>query len=98
MSANHKLTAAIKGRTIQEAKTEADALLINFNDGSTMKVKTGADAGTADCSGRKIKSVQQEGTALTLTFADGSTNEIPLAEETSSVMVRDKENKMEYAD
>jgi hypothetical protein len=35
---------------------------------------------------------------LVLQFEDGSTMRIKLAEPTSSVMVRDAQNKMEYAD
>jgi hypothetical protein len=98
MSANKKLTATIKGRTINETRTEANEISISFDDGSTMKVKTSGEATAVDCSGKEIKSVQQHATTLTLTFTDESTNEIPLAEETSSVMLRDKANKMEYAD
>jgi hypothetical protein len=48
--------------------------------------------------GRTVKQVRQEGSVLHLDFEDDSTMEIKLAEETSSVMVRDGKNKMEYAD
>jgi hypothetical protein len=48
--------------------------------------------------GRKIKAVQQSGNDLILECEDGSTIHIKLAEPTSSVMVRDVQNKMEYAD
>ena len=48
--------------------------------------------------GRKIQAVQQSDTDLILQFEDGSTVRIKLAEPTSSVMVRDGQNKMEYAD
>jgi len=47
---------------------------------------------------RKVQSVQQSDTDLVLQFEDGSTLRIKLAEPTSSVMVRDAQNKMEYAD
>jgi hypothetical protein len=99
MSANKKLTATIKGRTIKNTIAEASAFLIRFSDGSTMKVKTGTDSpAPEDCSGKEIESVQQHDTAMTLTFTDGSTNDLPLEEATSSVILRDKDNKMEYAD
>lgn len=48
--------------------------------------------------GRKVESVQQSDVDFILQFEDGSTMHIKLAEPTSSVMVRDAQNKMEYAD
>ena len=48
--------------------------------------------------GRKIKAAQQSGNDLILECEDGSTIHIKLAEPTSSVMVRNAESKMEYAD
>jgi hypothetical protein len=48
--------------------------------------------------GRKVQAVQQSDTDLILQFEDGSNMRIKLAEPTSSVMVRDTQNKMEYAD
>ena len=47
---------------------------------------------------RKVQAVQQSDTDMILQFEDGSTMRIKLAEPTSSVMVRDAQNKMEYAD
>jgi hypothetical protein len=48
--------------------------------------------------GRVVDTVQQSGTNLSICFKDGSTLTIKLAEPTSSVMVRDAQNKLEYAD
>ena len=45
-----------------------------------------------------MQSVQQSGVDFILQFEDGSTMHIKLAEPTSSVMVRDAQNKLEYAD
>lgn len=53
---------------------------------------------TAVIAGRTVKAVQQTDDVLNLDFEDGSTLQIQLKEATSSVMVRDKENKLEYAD
>jgi hypothetical protein len=53
---------------------------------------------TSVIQGRKIKTAQQSGNDLVLECEDGSTLHIKLAEPTSSVMVRDAQNKMEYAD
>lgn len=53
---------------------------------------------TGVIAGRTVKAVRQAGDVLNLDFEDGSTLQIQLKEATSSVMVRDKENKLEYAD
>ncbi len=47
---------------------------------------------------RQIEKVRQEGAMLYLDFADRSMMQIMLAGPTSSVMVRDKDGKLEYAD
>ncbi len=48
--------------------------------------------------GRVVGSVGQTDEELTIQFQDGSIIHIKLAEPTSSVMVRDAQNRMEYAD
>ena len=53
---------------------------------------------THTISNRQVEKVRQDGDTLRLDFADGSTMEIKLAGPTSSVMVRDKEGKLEYTD
>ena len=53
---------------------------------------------TAIIQGRVVKSVQQSDSDLMIQFEDDSTLHIKLAEATSSVMVRDRNNAMEYAD
>ena len=53
---------------------------------------------TSTIQGRVVKSVQQSDTDMVIQFEDGSTLHIKLAEATSSVMVRDRDNAMEYAD
>lgn len=45
-----------------------------------------------------VDKVQQADTTLVLMMEGGESLTIPLAEETSSVMVRDKGHGMEYAD
>lgn len=46
----------------------------------------------------KVRNVRQGGTELDLDLEGGSTVKIVTAEETSSVMLRDKAGKLEYAD
>ena len=47
---------------------------------------------------RQIDGVRQQNSTLYLDFADGSKMQLQLACPTSSVMVRDKTGKLEYAD
>ena len=48
--------------------------------------------------GRTVKSVRQKANEFDLGFTDGTTAAITLAEETSSVMLRDHKGALEYAD
>jgi len=97
MASNHKLTSLIEGRAIAGTENSGGVLTITFTDGSKMTVQTAGSTSSASTGG-VIKAVRQQGTALDLDFASGGTLAIPLAEETSSVMVRDKNGVMEYAD
>ncbi len=97
MASNHKLTGVLKGRTITSTQSQGDELRIGFDDGSTMTVRTGGAASSAPMGG-KVKAVRQQGTTLNLDFEDGGTLEIQTAEPTASVMVRDKNRQLEYAD
>ncbi len=97
MTSNHKLTTLIKGRTISGTANADNVLTISFTNGSQMTVQTQGSTNSAS-SGGTITAVQQSGTTLALLCEDGSTLTIETAEETSSVMVRDKDHTMEYAD
>jgi hypothetical protein len=97
MAANHKLTGVLKGRTITGTQSAGNELRISFNDGSTMTVQTGGPASSASTGGA-VKAVRQQDNQLHLDFEDGGTWEIQTAEPTASVLVRDKEHKLEYAD
>ena len=97
MATNHKLTEVIKGRTIACASEVDDKVMISFTDGSTLTVKTAGEYGI-ETTHKTVKAVRQTGTALNMDFEDGSTLTITTAEPTSSVMVRDKDRTLEYAD
>jgi hypothetical protein len=96
MTSNHKLTTLIKGRKITSTSNAAGVLTIGFDDGSAMTVNTSGSANVA--SSGTVDKVQQADTTLVLVMEGGESLTIPLAEETSSVMVRDKGHGMEYAD
>ena len=97
MTSNHQLTGLLKGRTITGTGNSGNVLTIHFDDGSHMTVQTAGSSNSA-ATGGAIAAVRQAGTTLELVFEGGGMLDIPLAEETSSVMVRDKNNGMEYAD
>ena len=97
MTSNHQLTAVLHGRTITGTQHQDHRLIIAFDDGSTMTVKTsGTTASVA--TGGTIAKVRQQDTQLALDCEDGSTMQIPLAEATSSVMVRANDHMLEYTD
>lgn len=187
MAPNHKLTSVIKGRKVVGTSNEDGKSIVTFDDGSTLRIKTGASSTgssqtetavstsgnavasdvvanqnqqnltppqtqrndvfrnlkwnetafnddvsrqiTADntphsevqaaattktsatmeagalkgsinqaATGGTVKSVLQGDTAITLQFEDGGKMDFPLAEASSSVMLRGKDNTMEYAD
>ena len=97
MTSNHKLTKIIEGRTISGTSNSDGKMGINFTDGSTMTIKTAGNSNSA-VSGQTIKAVRQQDTTLSLDFENGTSLAIQTAEATSSVMVRDKNHVMEYAD
>ncbi len=95
---NTMLQRIIAGRTIRALAVNAAPASITFTDGSVMRVKTGAPLQAGTLIGKTIKSVRQGGLRLELQFEDGSTAQITLAEETSSVLLRDAKGTFEYAD
>jgi hypothetical protein len=98
MALNQKLTPIIAGRVIKSIEQTDKSLSLSFADGSCMKIKTSAPATIDDLNGRTVKSIRQKGTAMTIIFDDDASASIALAEATSSVMLRDANGVMEYAD
>ena len=77
------------------AKRTNGVLQIKFDDGSVLKIKTGAPFKDS-ITGKTVKAVRQKATELDLDFTDGTSAKIILAEQTSSVMLRDKAGALEY--
>lgn len=98
MASAQKLTKIIAGRTISATAQAENLLTVTYADGSTMKVKTRPDSANPAATGGKVKKVRQKGTELHLDLEDGSSISIHTAEATSSIMLRDKAGKLEYAD
>lgn len=97
MTSNHKLSALLKGRTVTTVSSESAETTITFSDGSLMTVQTGGPV-TGGTPGAVVHTVRQADTTLILDFEGGATMQITTAEETSSVMVRDRAHMLEYAD
>lgn len=96
MTANHKLSALLQGRTLTTLSSDAETLLA-FSDGSAMTVQT-AGAVTGGTPGAVVHAVRQAGTTLVLDFEGGTSLQMTTAGPTSSVLVRDKSHVLEYAD
>ena len=92
---NKKLTPVISGRTVKSAKQTDGVLQIKFDDGSVMRIKTGAPF-KASIAGRAVKAVRQRATEFDLDFADGTSAAITLAAKTSSVMLRNAAGVLEF--
>ncbi|MBV9850739.1 MAG: hypothetical protein JO250_13785 [Armatimonadetes bacterium] len=97
MASNHKLTGVLKGRRITSTSNQNNVLTVGFDDGSTMTVKTAGSSNSAS-TGSAIAAVRQQDTTLHLDFENGQTLTVQTAEPTASVMVRDKDHRLEYAD
>ncbi len=98
MAANKKLTPLLSGR-MTHSVSQIDALAtISFTDGSSLMIKTGSPLRELDYQNRRVQKVRQSGALMNLDFEDGSTAEIQLAEATSSVMLRNSQGVLEYAD
>ncbi len=98
LPANSMLERIIAGRTIQAVAQESQPASVTFTDGSVMKIKTGAPLPSEAMTGKTVKQVRQGGLRLELLFTDDSQATIGLAEETSSVLLRDGKGTFEYAD
>jgi hypothetical protein len=98
MAANKKLTPILTGRTVHSIEQAEGLLVIAFSDGSTMKIKTAGPMENLDFPDHPVRKVRQTGAVMKLDFEDDSSVEIRLAEAMSSVLLRDGQGVLEYAD
>jgi hypothetical protein len=97
MQINEKLTKIIRGRTIELVSKEEGLVVIVFDDHSVMRVNI-AGGPTVNMLGEgKIESAAEDGAELFLVGEDGRTAILRLAEPGSSVIVKDKDDRVEYA-
>jgi hypothetical protein len=96
MTVNNKLTHAIKDRVVQNFQLNASVLLIAFVDGSKMTVAI------AECNspplqvGAKIRQISEDQTKLLFECEDDSTLDLTIVDPGNAVMVRDKNDLVEY--
>jgi hypothetical protein len=95
---NPMLAHIIAGRTVRAVAQDGTLASVTFADGSVMKIKSGAPAPVDALIGKTVQNVRQGGLCLELLFQDDSMAAVTLAEETSSVLLRDAQGAFEYAD
>jgi hypothetical protein len=96
--ANRKLTGVIRGRRPLTIAAEHDTAVVTFDDGSRMTVQLAAPAPALPPDAGPVRKVRQDGLDLALDLEVGGTLAFRLAEETSSVLLRAKDQTFEYAD
>jgi hypothetical protein len=96
--ANRKLTGVIRGRRPVSITGEGDAAVVTFDDGSRMMVQLSGPPPALPQDAGPVRKVRQSGLDLALDLETGGTLGFRLAEETSSVLLRAKDQTFEYAD
>ena len=96
MAVNLKLTRAIKDRVVQNFQLNASELLINFVDGSMMAVTIAECNSPPLQEGARIRQVSEDQTKLLSECEDESTLDVTIVDPGNSVILRDKNNQVEY--
>jgi hypothetical protein len=96
MTVNNKLTHAIKDRVVQNFQLNASVLLIDFVDGSKMTVTIAECNSPPLHEGARIRQISEDQTKLLFECEDESTLDVTIVDPGNSVIVRDKNNQVEY--
>jgi hypothetical protein len=96
MAVNLKLTHAVKDREVQNCQLNASELLISFVDGSTMTIAIVECNGLPLHEGARIRQISEDEAKLLFECEDESTLELSIVDPGNSVIVRDKDNQVEY--
>ena len=96
MPVNNKLTRAIKDRVVQNFQLNALILLISFVGGSKMTVTIAECNSPPLQEGARIRQISEDQTKLLFECEDDSTLDVTIVDPGSSVIVRDKNNQVEY--
>ena len=96
MALNLKLTHAIKNRVVQTFQLNGTELLIDFVDGSTMTVKISECNSPPLHQGVRIRQISEDQAELFFECEDDSSLDVTIIDPGNSVIVRDKNNQVEY--
>jgi hypothetical protein len=96
MTPNKKLTNLIRGRTIQEFRSDVSGLSVGFSDGSVLLVKGRETTDQKLKPGSTITSVFEQGGEFVIACEDQSRFRLELADPGSSVSVRGSDGKLQY--
>jgi hypothetical protein len=96
MAVNNKLTHAIKDRVVQNFQLNAPVLLISFVDGSKMTVTIAECNSPPLQEGARIRQISEDQAKLLFECEDDSTLDVTIVDPGNSVIVRDKNNQVEY--
>lgn len=97
MARNIHLTRVIAGRTATQLKLVQGEAKLRFDDGSVLTVRLGAPPPPEPPLGR-VRAVRQRDTTIQFDFEDAPTLTLITAEPTASVLLRDRDQVLEYAD
>jgi hypothetical protein len=92
MPPNHKFTNVLKGRTVTSIAAETGKVMITFEDGSVLAIKSGAPR--PELSGSVAAVFEAE--ELQIKLDGGLSQTFLLADPGASVSVRDKNGAIEY--
>jgi hypothetical protein len=96
MAVNQKLTHAVKDRVVQNFQLNASEVLISFVDGWTMKVKIVESNSPPLREGARIRQISEDQAKLLFECEDDSTLDVTIVDPGNSVIVRAKDNQVEY--
>jgi hypothetical protein len=96
MTVNLRLTHAVKDRVIQSIQLNASELLISFVDGSTMTVTIAECNSLPLHEGARIRQISEDEAKVLVECEDDSTLDLTIVDPGNSVIVRDKNNQVEY--
>ena len=96
MAVNLRLTETIQDRVVQNFKLNGSELLIGFVDGSVMTVTIAECNSLPLHEGARIRQISEDQTTLLFECEDGSTLDVTIVDPGNSVIVRDKNNQVEY--
>jgi hypothetical protein len=94
MSPNHRLTNALKGRTIANFETEGDSLTLRFTDGTTMRIKGTLQGSTAVPQGGQVSQAFEQGDRLAPHLGNQISVVATLENPGNAVSVRNAESKV----